>query len=169
MTEVLRTERRSVTSLLDRDGISRRRFLSLSVGVVGLALLGACGEEEYSDPEVDQVAISAGDIPAVGDTPLHNKDGRFYLIHNENGLLALSSRCTHKGCVVGWDGDGDEFHCPCHDSIYDRHGVNTGGPAPRPLDLVKIAAGEDGGVVIQTGSITEREEWSPDQVYPFSD
>lgn len=170
-----RTEKQPVNQLaaaLQVDGLSRRRFLRLCGGAVAAvsasALIAACAEEEYSEPEVAQVSVGADEIPAEGEKPLHSEEGRFYLIHNENGLLALSTKCTHKGCVVGWEGDENEFHCPCHGSVYDRHGVNIDGPAPRPLDLVKIEREDDGGIMVLTDSITEREQWKPEQAFPTS-
>lgn len=142
--------------------ITRRRFLSLCGGLIASALVAAC-IQEGSEPEVDSVTVNAGDIPPVGDDPLHSDEGRFYLIHNEDGLLALYSKCTHQGCTVDWKDDQQGFHCPCHGSRYDRHGVDIQGPAERPLELMAITVQSDGSLLVDTTAITEREEWSPDQ------
>ena len=51
--------------------------------------------------------------------------------------------CTHLGCTVNMVETG--YQCPCHGSTYDRHGRNTGGPAPLPLfyfNVFKAASGD---------------------------
>jgi Rieske Fe-S protein len=46
---------------------------------------------------------------------------------------ALSSRCTHRGCVVAYASAQHEFVCPCHGGVYNDSGVNISGPPPSPL------------------------------------
>lgn len=145
--------------------MNRRRFLSLTGGAVAAALLAACefGEEKAKDPEVPSVTLAQNEIPPAGDEPLYVEEGSFFLINNEDGLLALHTKCTHQGCAVKWAGDDNEFHCPCHGSKYDRHGVDIEGPTDRPLELMKISVNSNGGIEVDTAAITKREEWSPDQ------
>jgi hypothetical protein len=40
--------------------------------------------------------------------------------------------------------------------MYDFAGVLTGGPAPRPMDLMDVSVDEAGNVLVNTGSIRER-------------
>jgi cytochrome b6-f complex iron-sulfur subunit len=143
--------------------VNRRRFLALTGGLLATPLLGACVSQGDGEPEVSEVVFQAGEIPPAGDPPVRNEPGRFYLINNEDGLLALSSKCTHQGCNVDWEADRGEFHCPCHGSVFDRHGDNTAGPAPRPLDLLRLTAQSDGSILVQTSPVTEREDWDPSQ------
>ena len=49
-------------------------------------------------------------------------------------FIALSSRCAHVGCPVGYHDAARSFVCPCHGGVYDFRGLRTGGPPPRPLD-----------------------------------
>ena len=51
-----------------------------------------------------------------------------------NRFIALTSRCAHVGCPVGYKDAARTFVCPCHGGVYDFRGVRTGGPPPRPLD-----------------------------------
>jgi len=59
----------------------------------------------------------------------------------------------------------DQFHCPCHGSIYDKKtAVVKGGPAPKPLQLFHIT--ESGGsLVVDTNPLNvidrTRNEWDP--------
>jgi cytochrome b6-f complex iron-sulfur subunit len=38
--------------------------------------------------------------------------GGFFLFHEEQGFFAISSVCTHLGCVVAHT-EGEGFACPC--------------------------------------------------------
>jgi cytochrome b6-f complex iron-sulfur subunit len=109
------------------------------------------------------ITIAAADIPAPGASPLVNRDGKFWLINNENdGVLALYWKCVHLGCTVPWiEGEG-QFHCPCHGSLYNRVGEVTGGPAPRPLDLMTVTV-DGGNLTIDTGDIKMRTAYDPSQ------
>jgi len=51
-------------------------------------------------------------------------------------LRALSSKCTHAGCNVQFQ--GDSLHCHCHGGVYDLEGKNVSGPPPRPLTPYKV-------------------------------
>jgi cytochrome b6-f complex iron-sulfur subunit len=62
---------------------------------------------------------------------------------DEQGVYAISRVCTHLGCIVKPTAEG--FECPCHGSRYDRNGVVTKGPAPRPLEWLEVK--EQGGTL----------------------
>jgi cytochrome b6-f complex iron-sulfur subunit len=116
------------------------------------------------------LTVNPGDIPPVDGVPLRNVQGRFFLVHNQDGLLALYTKCPHLGCTVPWVGppDSDQaFQCPCHGSMYDYNGVITGGPAPRPMDYMRVAV-EDGAVTVDTGDIMQRAEYEPSQAVPYT-
>ena len=66
------------------------------------------------------------------------------------GFYALFARCTHLGCTPNWVSAENKFKCPCHGSGFYRTGVNFEGPAPRPLERVKVALSEDGQILIDT-------------------
>ena len=57
----------------------------------------------------------------------------------------------------------DRWHCPCHGSIYNRHGERIAGPAPRPMDLMGLPFDGSGNAVVDTGKITQRAKFEPDQ------
>lgn len=109
------------------------------------------------------IPVSPSNIPAVGDPPFRHQAGNFYLINNEDGLLALYWKCPHLGCVVPWAQGENQFHCPCHSSLYNRHGEVIGGPAPRPMDLMAIEVDETGALIVNSGDIHERSEFRPEQ------
>ena len=93
----------------------------------------------------------------------HIQTGRFYLYRLENGnFLAMWQRCTHLGCSVPWIPAENQFHCPCHGSLYNAEGVVIGGPAPRPLDYFPVSIKGD-EVWVDTGKPMERSDFNMSQ------
>ena len=110
--------------------------------------------------------VPASVVPEVGGQPFISAAGQFYLVHTEAGVMALWWRCPHLGCTVPpYDLDAEEFHCPCHGSIYNYEGVRTGGPAPRPMDYMMVEV-DGGDILVDTGAIVERQEYNPSQAVP---
>lgn len=54
-----------------------------------------------------------------------------------SGDKAISLTCTHQGCTVQPQANG-EFHCPCHGAVYDAEGRVVSGPARRDLPQFKV-------------------------------
>jgi len=75
---------------------------------------------------------------------------RVWLVHEKDGFYAIFAKCTHLGCTPRWLAAESKFKCPCHGSGYYKDGVNFEGPAPRPMDRVRITRGEDGQLVVDT-------------------
>jgi cytochrome b6-f complex iron-sulfur subunit len=86
---------------------------------------------------------------------------RVWIVRETEGFYALLGKCTHLGCTpVWWEGE-NKFKCPCHGSGFTKEGVNYEGPAPRPLERLKIGLAEDGQIVIDSSVVFRRErgEW----------
>jgi cytochrome b6-f complex iron-sulfur subunit len=134
------------------------------VGLLWPLKTGAFGSE---------LTVRAEDVPPVDGPPYRNIQGKFYLVHNTDGLLALYTKCPHLGCTVPWVGPPDSsnaFQCPCHGSMYNYDGVRTGGPAPRPMDFMTVTVDDaTGNVMVDTGDIHQRTDYAPSQAvaYPF--
>ncbi|MFB2876407.1 FAD-dependent oxidoreductase [Floridanema aerugineum] len=54
-----------------------------------------------------------------------------------NHKEAISLTCTHQGCTVQKQANG-EFHCPCHGAAFDKDGKVIKGPAQRDLAKYKV-------------------------------
>lgn len=158
--------------------LSRRNFLrTLLIGGVGVAILNLIAavlyfvwpDEEAGRISRSRVTVPAADIPLVWEAPFVDLAGRFYLIHNEDGLLAFSWNCTLRGCNVVWSPRFNDprrfggFQCPCCGSLYDRNGVVIDGPAPRPLDLFTINVESSGDLVVNTLRVHHRLRYDPSQ------
>jgi Rieske Fe-S protein len=89
----------------------------------------------------------------TNDEPILRTEGRFFLIHAPGAIAAAYRKCPHLGCAVPYIKAENQFHCPCHGSLYDKKtAVRTGGPAPRGMDLFHI---EDvnGTLVVNTNPL----------------
>lgn len=152
--------------------VSRRQFLGIAwlttlTAFVGQTLVALF---KYVQPVAAGgfgAIINAGNVDSfkVGSVTLIQK-GRFFLHRLDDGsLIALWQRCTHLGCIVPWNESEDQFHCPCHGSLFSKVGVVTGGPAPRPMDYFPVTI-ENGEVLVDTGNPTERKAFDPSQTTP---
>lgn len=149
--------------------VDRRQFLGLAWLATGLAFTG---EVVASLGKFIQPIASGGfggiikagtleDFPPGSITK--NQQGRFFIYRMDNGsFLAMWQRCTHLGCSVPWVEEEDQFHCPCHGSLYNKVGEVQGGPAPRPLDVFPVII-EGGEVYVDTETPLERTRFDPSQ------
>lgn len=63
--------------------------------------------------------------------------GRSVALYKEsNQVYAVSTICTHLGCIVKPSATG--FDCPCHGSKYGKDGSVLKGPAPKALPWVEV-------------------------------
>ncbi len=51
---------------------------------------------------------------------------------NATTLTAVSAKCTHRGCEVGWNKPANQFICPCHGAEFASNGKNLHGPRREP-------------------------------------
>jgi cytochrome b6-f complex iron-sulfur subunit len=59
------------------------------------------------------------------------------LFRDQEGVYAISTVCTHLGCIVRPVASG--FECPCHGSRFAPNGEVTRGPAPVALPWLKVS------------------------------
>lgn len=83
-----------------------------------------------------------------------------WIVRVEDRIAALSTTCTHLGCIPSWLEADRKFKCPCHGSGFKQEGINFEGPAPRPLERFKVGV-EDGVLVVDKGRKFQYEkgEW----------
>ena len=72
-------------------------------------------------------------------------------------VRALSQVCPHLGCRPNPCLEDFWFHCPCHQSRYDRLGIKAAGerygPAQRGMDRYAIEVDAGGVLTIDTGRV----------------
>jgi cytochrome b6-f complex iron-sulfur subunit len=83
------------------------------------------------------------------------------LTPDDTKLVALSTTCTHLGCIPNWLEGENKFKCPCHGSGYHRDGVNFEGPTPRPLERYAVSKDPDGYLIVDKRKVFRQElgEW----------
>lgn len=140
--------KRTSKSGADTEPMSRRKMLGwiTGVGLVGSGVLSAISNfvfikprATYGAPQRFSIGKPDGFPPGTRVT-LENR--RICVIREGDKLAAVSTTCTHLGCIVGLSDTG--FACPCHGSRFDQDGKVTGGPAPRPLPWYKLSLAPNG-------------------------
>ena len=87
---------------------------------------------------------------------------KFYLsVSDDGGFLAVSIKCTHLGCMV--QAKNNRLECPCHASIFDKHGEVLSPPATRPLDIFPVII-DKGEILVDTQSPVRRKSFDKSQI-----
>jgi len=143
------------------ESTRRRDLLGLSALWTSVAALGTAlaGVMRLPKPAVlpgPMRVYKLGDPAqyAVG-TATRIDTGNFFLFRDEQGFHAISSVCTHLGCIVAHQ-DNEGFACPCHGSRFNEHGAVVGGPAPSGLPWLELALAPDGQLQVNAESQVNR-------------
>jgi cytochrome b6-f complex iron-sulfur subunit len=145
------------------DAFSIPAWLAFASGVLGS--LGLLQRFMYPnvlyEPPTTFKAGFPGDY-AVGEFSQKFKElYRVWIIRSATDFYAIYAKCTHLGCTPNWMQTEDKIKCPCHGSGFYRTGINFEGPAPRPLERVKVALADDGQLLVDTSIhyVFEKGEW----------
>jgi cytochrome b6-f complex iron-sulfur subunit len=123
----------------------------------------------------DALLLANGDLPVADGFPAYVAEARAFvvLVDPARGgwspgqdltgtgagvnVLALSQGCPHLGCRPNPCIEDFWFHCPCHQSRYDRRGIKpagpTFGPASRGMDRFATEVDGDGVLFVDTSRI----------------
>ena len=145
----------------DEKQVTRREFLNIawlaSMGFLFIDFLGVTyffAFPRFKEGEFGGTFTVGGadSLPDVGQEPVANAKGKFWLTRTEQGVRALYKVCTHLGCLYNWQGQENKFICPCHGSQFTYEGEYIQGPAPRSLDVFVMRAlnPDTGEVLAQT-------------------
>lgn len=135
------------------EEVTRREFArymllgtgALAAGNVGIAAWSQLRRINRGEPR----AIIALDEVEVGDTHLFrypgDADPAVVLRLEERRVVAFSQKCTHLGCVVYYQRDEQQWHCPCHEGYFESEtGEAISGPPTRPLGRIDVEIRDDG-------------------------
>ncbi|MBI2220135.1 MAG: Rieske 2Fe-2S domain-containing protein [Acidobacteria bacterium] len=162
-----------------RDARPDRRDFLLRLGIgAGVVAVGAQGAASLRAlvPNVSYDAPTTVKLGAAREFPDGLKflpDQRLYVFREGNTYHAISAVCTHLGCTVRAEALSQpetrevggsalrlthRFACPCHGSTYSGDGVNSSGPAPRPLAWYRLSvAPDDGQLVVDLADEVDRD------------
>lgn len=131
---------------------NRRRLFNwlTGFGLFGSAVLSAFSNfifikprATYGPPQRFNIG-KPDEFPAGARIALEQR--RVCIVREGNKIAAISTTCTHLGCIVGLADTG--FACPCHGSRFDPDGNVTGGPAPKPLPWFKVSLAPNGDLEV---------------------
>jgi len=150
---------------VNKSSLPRRSILKLSLALSGLLLLdGLAKFLGYNEPTTTaaRTVLNAPESYTLG-MVTGIPEVRCWLLRDEGGLYALSSECTHLGCLIKHSNAG--FACPCHGSQFDLKGQVTSGPAVQPLRYVELSRSAenllvvDASVEVTAGQRLDVDQW----------
>jgi cytochrome b6-f complex iron-sulfur subunit len=159
-----------------KKDVSRRQFNWLALAWTFFAASTAAGLSamgRFMFPNVLTEPPSSFKVGFPSDFAVGAVDTRFkekyriWVIRNEEGIYVLLAICTHLGCTPNWLEAENKFKCPCHGSGFYMSGINFEGPAPRPLERVKVTLADDGQVLVDKGRTFKQEagQWSDPEAF----
>ena len=136
------------------DNITSSKALMSWVILLGLVtfFVAAVGALRLPMPAVfpesnPKVKIGPPDAFALGSKTHLAELGLWVSRDPDGGMYAISSVCTHLGCIAQQQKNG-QFLCPCHGSVFAGDGKVIAGPAPGPLSWIEMSVAPDGQVVV---------------------
>jgi cytochrome b6-f complex iron-sulfur subunit len=137
----------------ESTALNRRRFIKFGTTSLAVAGLSACVFGiEYLSPNVlyePSPVVNAGKPEHYPlDSVTLDLRASIFVVHEKEGLYALSAVCTHLGCLSVWKPEAGVIGCPCHGSAFQRDGSVLAGPAPQPLPWLKMWMSDDGNLMV---------------------
>jgi CDGSH-type Zn-finger protein/nitrite reductase/ring-hydroxylating ferredoxin subunit len=133
--QILQTAEKTNADLIvvGNKGMTRTRML------LGASVPGAVLKKARTDLLLCRTVRQLESELEPGEGGIIERDGESLAAYvDETGELRLmSARCTHMGCVVGWNPGEGIFECPCHGSAFSPLGEVVRGPANRALHAVE--------------------------------
>lgn len=148
--------------------ISRRNFIKGAIAtlIVGELLFVLSGLFSKKKPQTAvKDLFNAGNVGTFQKNQIYPfMSGFFYLsVFDDGGLLAVSIKCTHLGCMVQANAETLGFDCPCHASKFNKYGEVLSPPATRALDILPIKI-INGNVLVDTANPEKRKSFDKSQL-----
>jgi Rieske Fe-S protein len=138
----------NIKNELNKDRfINRKTFLRLATFGAAAAFVALWSTMTGKSKEIsDQPVVSRINAAKLG-TGIFLFD-KYIVIKSEASLKVFSNKCTHAGCRINQEING-QLVCPCHGSRYDSStGKVLQGPAGLPLQTIPFSTDT------KTGEIT---------------
>ncbi len=141
---------------LNEAQATRRRLLAWlsGFGLFGSAIVSIVSNLVFIKPRATYGQPSRFSIGKPEDFPAGTRialdQHRVCIVREGGKLCAISTTCTHLGCIIAPSETG--FACPCHGSRFDQDGNVTGGPAPKPLPWYQVSLAPNGEIEVDKGA-----------------
>ena len=128
---ILGRDQTSTTTSTTRTGSTRGApvapFAKENAAVAARLLPRSHKPPDGREDEVERLAPGEGVVARIG--------GKHYAVSRDDDgeLSRCLARCTHLGCIVGWNAADRAWECPCHGSRYAADGTLVQGPATKDL------------------------------------
>ncbi len=129
--------------------ISRRQFHAAAGCGLALTVLG-CGKKQRPTPaptaKLANEPFLAGPLQQYAQAGVyeqHYMEFGVLLLSDGKRLVAISSECTHSGCLSKWQADQQQYRCPCHGSTFSSDGTNLP-DAKTKIPLLRFALSPTG-------------------------
>ncbi len=140
----------------NKGDLSRRKFFQ-TAGITACALVSGGASIlgfDFLRPRVlfelpTKFTLTRPDAIEVGSV-ITDEPHHVYVARSSHGFRALSSVCTHLGCITRYSPDEGIIACPCHGSKFALDGEVIAGPAPRPLPCLQLDLSPSGLIVVDT-------------------
>lgn len=129
--------------------VTRRQFVAhmetISVACLLPTVLASCASVRYAKAvtENERLVVARTELSAAGTALVETPDEQlpiFLRRVSESEFIALSTKCTHRGCQV--ESAGSQLVCPCHGSEFSLSGEKLKGPAEKPLTRFAVTSDE---------------------------
>ena len=147
-----------------------------SVGEYNMDIMDPDGNrfqiQAFGEESTDILPSGAGVVTVgkIDDFPVgsvtRNGKGRFFLVRNDDGFLAMSVWCTHKNGATVWQKESWHFYCPFHGAKFEQSGCYVGRMGCAPMRLHPIAIDSDGTITVDSDRFYARDDYDPAQAVP---
>ena len=132
-----------------------------TVAATGLLAGDAQAAPDDRLPPAKPGKTDAGPIADFAKEGLYDSFARtkqFYVARKGNKIVAFSSICTHRRCVVKKNSD-TLLKCPCHQAEYNEDGIVTKKPASISLPHYAVSLDEHQHLIVDTAQSFEERKW----------
>jgi len=122
------------------------KLAGAAAGVIALSPLRSV----FAKNDADWVSVGPLKEFKVGEPVLVEKglDSPVIIFREQDGITALSAKCTHKGCTVRVKNRGI-YACQCHGSQFEYDGTVKKGPAQRDLKQLMVKVSDTGELLVK--------------------
>ena len=141
------------------DHMSRRDCLAWLARAGALAVVAGSGMGECFAEDAPAGMVKIADLKdlKVGTAVVITKPS-VILTQTKDGLACFTTKCTHKGGVLGID--KGVITCPKHGATFDLAGKPSKGPAKGDLTWFQLDVDKDGKISVDASKTVAQGKWT---------